>query len=412
MSFGNNYHSRLMEFNLIPPPVVPGFKLKMQKKLLFWLLLSIAVAVGTAGYFWGEDSDLDGQYVLASVTKGKLEKTIIATGQLEPKHYVEVGAQVSGQVQRIYVEEGDSVDAGELLVEIDASVFETQVQRAAAALEVKKAQLLQLEAELELAQVRAKRNQIMFAQNAVSDDALLNANTNVKVLQSRIQASVAQIKADEAALAGDQVTLGFAKIYAPIDGTVASISVRQGQTLNANQNAPLLLKISDLDTMTLRAEVSEADVESIRKGMDVSFATLGNLERRFFSSVRQILPTPRVINDVVLYQTLVDIDNPKGILMDAMTTQVFFHLEKRENVLIAPLGALKGRGQRQFVRVLEDGELARVPVKTGLKNRTQVEILSGLVEGQELVIGSQQTEAERAVSADFGVRPRGRRGGF
>lgn len=383
-------------------------------RLRFFLSCSaIALVVTALGYAWFGQSQVNDQYLLAPVTLGSLDKTIIATGKLEPKHYVEVGAQVSGQVQRIHVDAGDKVKAGQLLVEIDASVFETRVAQASAALEVKKAQLQQLQAELELARVRAKRNQAMFVQKAVSDDALINANTNVKVLQSRIRASVAQIKADEAALQGDKVTLGFATIYAPIDGTIASIQVRQGQTLNANQNAPLLLKISDLSSMTLRAEISEADVEFIHRGMPVSFATLGNLERRFHSTVRQVLPTPRIVNDVVLYQSLIDIDNPNGTLMDAMTTQVFFHLEQRNNVLVMPLSALKGRGKRQFTQVLDGDEMIQVAVRTGLKTRTHVEIVSGLTDGQQVVIGAKQTGAGReSARAGLSNSPRGRRSGL
>ena len=122
----------------------------------------------------------------------------------------------------------------------------------------------------------------------------------------------AQIKADTASLAGDKATLGYAKIFAPIEGTIVSISVREGQTLNANQNAPLLLKIADLSILTLRAKVSEADVNLLSKDMPVYFKTFGGGDRRWYSKVRQVLPTPSIINDVVLYQALIDIDNNDG----------------------------------------------------------------------------------------------------
>ncbi|HBN99470.1 MAG TPA: efflux RND transporter periplasmic adaptor subunit, partial [Alteromonas macleodii] len=164
---------------------------------------------------------------------------------------------------------------GDLLVEIDARVFETQVQNSQAALDSKKAQLAQLRAERELAEVRAQRNQNLFKQNAVSQDVVVSSDTNLKVIDTKITASIAQIKADEASLEGDITKLGFAKIFAPISGTVATLPVREGQTLNANQNAPVLLQISDLSVMTLRAEVSEADVQKIKRGMPVYFSTLG-----------------------------------------------------------------------------------------------------------------------------------------
>lgn len=368
--------------------------------------------------------EMNDDFLFAPATVGDIEKSIVATGQLEPKRYVEVGAQVSGQVENIRVEEGDVVKQGDLLVEIDATVFETQVQKTEADLENKKAQLAQLKAERELSIIRAKRNEELYAQDAVSADDVYSSKTELKVLDSKISASIAQIKADEASLAGDRATLGFAKIYAPIDGTVASIDVREGQTLNANQNAPTLLQISDLQTMTIRAEVSEADVSKIEKGMPVYFATLGDMNTHYYSEVRQVLPTPEVVNDVVLYQVLIDIENTTGKLMDSMTTQVFFVQDKRENTIVVPLAAVKGRGNMTFVLVQEGEQVVRRPVQTGVKNRTMVEITQGLVAGEQVVIGrrsetkattttrSQQMGPPDGMPPPGGDGPRGRRGGF
>ncbi|WAJ70283.1 efflux RND transporter periplasmic adaptor subunit [Catenovulum adriaticum] len=354
--------------------------------------------------------------VFAEVEIGSIENSIVATGTLEPKHYVEVGAQVSGQVEHIHVEEGQNVKAGELLVEIDATVFETQLKKAEAALESKKAQLNQLRAELELAELRAKRNEQLYKQQAVSEDTLFSSKTNVKVLKSRIETSIAQIKADQAGVEGDRARLGYAKIYAPISGTIASIQVREGQTLNSNQNAPLLLKISDLSTMTLRAEVSEADVTKLFKGMSVYFSTLGDLKNYWHTQVRQVLPTPRVVNDVVLYQALMDIENNNRRLMDSMTTQVFFVVEKAEDVMVVPLSAIRNTPRGSMALVKTETGIERVNVQTGVKNRTQVEILSGLNVGQQVIVGQKRNpgqSAERGQRKGFqGNRGGGRRGGF
>nr|WP_252728358.1 efflux RND transporter periplasmic adaptor subunit [Alteromonas sp. C1M14] len=385
------------------------------KGLIIIVLLGI-VGYAVKVYFFASSSDTT-NYLFVPVAKGDIEKSIVATGQLEPKQYVVVGAQVSGQVEAIHVEEGDTVASGALLVEIDATVFETKVQNAEAALEAKKAQLAQLRAERELAELRQKRNVDLFAKNAVSEDVAISSRIDVKVLDTKITASIAQIKADEASLAGDKATLGFAKIYAPISGTVASIAVREGQTLNANQNAPELLQISDLTTMTLRAEVSEADVDNIRKGMPVYFSTLGNTERRFHSTVRQVLPTPTVVNDVVLYQVLVDIDNPQGVLMDSMTSQVFFVEEKQEDTMIVPLAAVKGPPRRPFVLLKQGEDVVRTPVEVGIRNRTDIEIVSGIEVGDEVVAGqlsspgAQGENGNRRIGGGNTPRmPRGPRG--
>ena len=388
-------------------------------RLLFQFLLVILIIAAPAYALmtiFSEASEDEG-VLLSPVRRGDIEVTIVATGQLEPKRYVEVGAQVSGQVEVIHVEEGDRVKKGDLLVEIDATVFRTQVQTTEANLENKRAQLVQLKAERELALLRAKRNQQLHEQDAVSADEVYSSETNVKVLDSRIRASVAQIKADEASLAGDKATLGFAKIYAPIDGTVATIAVRQGQTLNANQNAPTLLQISDLQTMTVRAEVSEADVGKILPAMPVYFTTLGDTQTRYHSAVRQVLPTPTEVNDVVLYQVLIDIENTTGKLMDAMTTQVFFVQQQQQDALLVPLAAVKGPPARPFVMVVSEDGQQRRQVEVGVKNRTVAEITAGLQAGEQVVIGVRSANATRGQRQQAGQPPGmpsggGRRGGF
>lgn len=379
------------------------------------LLLIIIGAPAYALYSIYAPTSNDEAQLLAPVRRGDIETTIVATGQLEPKRYVEVGAQVSGQVDAIYVEEGDVVSEGQLLVDIDATVFRTQVQKTEANLENKRAQLEQLKAERELAILRAKRNERLHAQDAVSEDEVYASQTNVRVLDSKISASIAQIKADEASLEGDRATLGFAKIYAPIAGTVATIKVRQGQTLNANQNAPTLLQISDLNTMTVRAEVSEADVGKLYPGMPVYFTTLGDTRTRYHSTVRQVLPTPNVVNDVVLYQVLIDIQNDSGALMDAMTTQVFFVQEQKTDTLLVPLAAIKGPPRNPFVLVATEQGNEQRQVKVGIRNRTVAEILDGLSEGEQVVVGVRGAAARGQrgqQNGPPGMPGGGRRGGF
>ena len=383
-------------------------------------ILLVLLAVGAPAYalvtIFSDASEAE-DLLVAPVRRGDIETTIVATGQLEPKRYVEVGAQVSGQVEVIHVDEGDKVKKGDLLVEIDATVFRTQVQTAEANLENKRAQLEQLKAERELALLRANRNRQLHEQDAVSADEVYSSETSVKVLDSRIRASIAQIKADEASLAGDKATLGFAKIYAPIDGTIATIAVRQGQTLNANQNAPTLLQISDLQTMTVRAEVSEADVGKITPAMPVYFTTLGDTQTQYHSAVRQILPTPTEVNDVVLYQVLIDIENTTGKLMDAMTTQVFFVQQQQNDTLLVPLAAIKGPATRPFVMVQSTEGQQRREVRVGIKNRTLAEITAGLQEAEQVVIGVRNATGARGQRQQNGQPPGmppggGRRGGF
>ncbi|WP_040515930.1 efflux RND transporter periplasmic adaptor subunit [Gilvimarinus chinensis] len=352
-------------------------------------------------------------YIWHQVKRGSLENVIAASGTLEPKDYVEVGAQVSGQLESLAVDVGDVVKREQLLAEIDATVFETKVMSAEASLENKRAQLEKLFAEQYLSEERLERNSHLFTQNAISRDTLTASETEVKGLKASIRAMQAQIKADTASLDGDKATLNYAKIYAPMDGTVVSIAVREGQTLNANQSAPLIMKIADLSVLTLRTEVSEADVTRIYPGMPVYFSTLGAPEERWYSTVRQILPTPEIVNEVVLYQVLIDIENKDSRLMDSMTAQVFFIEDQAENVLTVPAGALRrGPGGPGVLKQTASGT-ERVAVKLGMRTRTQVEIAEGLNEGDVVVAGIRNPETgavEENRRGPMGGPPGGRRG--
>ncbi|MBU2886307.1 efflux RND transporter periplasmic adaptor subunit [Gilvimarinus agarilyticus] len=401
-------------------------KLFRNKRTLVQVSVVVVIALLTLllVHYFTRNSD-NPEYIWHTVERGSIENVIAASGSLEPKDYVEVGAQVSGQLESLAVDVGDVVKRGQLLAEIDATVFETNVMSAEASLENKRAQLEKLYAEQHLAEERLERNRNLFAQNAISQDTLTASETDVKGLTADIRAMQAQIKADSASLDGDKATLNYAKIYAPMDGTVVSIAVREGQTLNANQSAPLIMKIADLSVLTLRTEVSEADVTQIYAGMPVYFSTLGAPDKRWYSTVRQVLPTPEVVNDVVLYQVLIDIENKGSRLMDSMTAQVFFIEAQAEDVLTIPTGALRRgpKGPSVIKQTAEGSE--RVAVKLGMRTRTQVAVTSGLSEGDKVVAGirnpdsSATSNIDRRAGNTMGGPPPGgggggggRRGGF
>ncbi|MBM6550952.1 efflux RND transporter periplasmic adaptor subunit [Marinomonas ostreistagni] len=377
-----------------------------------WLLV-LGIPAATGAWYVFAQQDAQPSWRTEPIVRGDIEISVAGTGTLEPSNYVDVGAQVSGQIETLYVEEGDEVQQGQLLAEIDATVFEIDVNRSQASLENQKAQLAQLEAQLELSNTRIERDRRLHQRGAVSDDALQSAETDIVILKARIAAIEAQIKASQAALDGDVATLSYSRIYAPIDGTVSSIEVRVGQTLNANQSAPTLMTISSLKQMTLRADVSEADIHKLSEGMAVRFSTLGNPDVFYHSTLNTILPTPSVNNDVVLYQVLIDVDNQAGKLMDGMSTQVFFIQEQAEDVLMAPLASIaqRPRGSLAFVPGA-NGERASVKVETGIQNRTHIEITSGLEAGDLVISGNQNAPRGNQASSLTGNRPPmgGRRG--
>lgn len=355
------------------------------------LLVAMAMAVVWVGSrLTGSDAQPEFQTIV--VARGDIEDTIGSLGTLEPKDYVDVGTQVSGQLERLYVDIGDQVEKGQLLAEIDPAVYESRVRSSRATLNNLRAQLSLQQSEQKLAERRLQRNRNLYAERAVSEDVLLASETEVQSNMSRIRALQAQIDAAEATLDGDVANLGYTKIYAPMSGTVVDSLAIQGQTINASQTAPTIVRIANLDVMTVRAQVSEADVVRITEGMPVYFTTLGMPERRWRATVRKVLPTPEVLNNVVLFNVLIDVDNQDRALMTSMTAQVFFLLAEARNVLVVPAEAVSlgrdenGRPVSQVQVITARGIQAR-PVEVGVRSRTEVEIRSGLDEGQEIVSG-------------------------
>ena len=372
--------------------------------LLFVILI---VCLLLAGWRWGFASAPAIQWKTATVERGDVEELVTALGTLEPGDYVDVGAQVSGQLTQLHVDVGDSVEQGQLLAEIDASVQQTQVDAGLAELEALRAQREQQQAELELAELQYLRQQRLREANATSDDAFQSARSTLAITRAQIKVLKAQIRQKQASVEGDQANLGYAKIYAPRSGTVVSLEAREGQTLNANQTTPTLMRIADLTTMTISTQVSEADVDSLSAGMPVYFNTLGNGDVRYDSTLRQVLPTPEVVNNVVLYTAEFDIDNPQGRLMSGMTAQVFFVVDSARDVLHVPVAAVKrgGRGQWQVQRLGREGKPQNQPVTAGISNRVRTVIQDGLQEGDTVVLG--QAQASPAGEAEKGGRRRG-----
>ncbi|PKP78938.1 MAG: efflux RND transporter periplasmic adaptor subunit [Alphaproteobacteria bacterium HGW-Alphaproteobacteria-3] len=327
-------------------------------------------------------------YRTATAVRGTVEQTVTALGALQPKDYVDVGAQVSGQLKSVYVEIGDDVKEGDLLAEIDAKTSETELAAARARLAQLESELSGARAELTLAQRQYKRNLDLSRIDAVSRDDLDTTETAVQTIAAQIGSLKAQIEQQKSTVEGAEVNLGYTKIYAPMTGTVTSQTALQGQTLNANQTAPNILTISDLSTMTVEAEVAEADVGRLAEGMPVYFTTLGAANVRWRSTVRQVLPTPEIENDVVLYTVLIDIANPDGKLMKDMTTQVFFLLGEAQDAVTVPVGAVsEGADGKAYVTVMTENGPRPREVDVGLTNRVSAEIKSGLDEGETVVTG-------------------------
>lgn len=344
-----------------------------------------------------------------AVTRADIESSVTALGTLQPRRYVDVGAQASGQIHTLHVEVGDTVRKGQLLVEIDPSTQQARLDAGRYSIDNLKAQLAEQRAQFQLARQQLKRQRDLAAAGATRDEDVQTATAQLNVTQARIAMFQAQIRQAQASLRSDEAELGYTRIYAPMDGTVVAVDAREGQTLNAQQQTPLILRIARLSPMTVWAQVSEADIGKVKPGMTAYFTTLAGGKRRWTSTVRQVLPVPpkpleqasqgggspasvsngSAGNQVVQYSVLLDVDNPDGALMAEMTTQVFFVAGKASQVLTVPRAALDDADGLHLARVLtRDGKVEQRQVRTGLSDRLRVQVLDGLNEGERLVIGA------------------------
>ncbi|MDM1276070.1 MacA family efflux pump subunit [Acinetobacter indicus] len=420
-------------------------KIKPTKLVLAALAI---VALIAAAWFFLKPKQEQPQYITAAVSRGDIENSVLATGVLEATKMVSVGAQVSGQVRKMYVELGDQVKQGQLIAQIDSVRQENELKTAEASIKNQQAQLAVRQANLAKVEAEYRRQQAMYDQDATSRAELEAALASYKTAQADIAAINAQIEQSRLTLATTREDLGYTRIVAPMDGTVVAIVTEEGQTVNANQSAPTIVKLAKLDTMTVKSEISEADVMKVEEGQRVYFTTLGNSEKKHYATLRQVEPAPNSINtetnnssstssSAVYYNALFDVPNEDGKLRIDMTAQVSIVLDEAKNVLMIPAaaiqasnrpqrsrapgadqapaerGASEARGQRPagdrparltlteqeralidqgkaalaVVRVLQaDGSAKPQQVLTGLNNRVSVEIIKGLKEGDQVII--------------------------
>lgn len=367
--------------------------------------LLLLCAVGGA-LWWGSRPRVEYQSVLAE--RADVESTVTAIGTLQPRTFVDVGAQVSGQITRLLVSPGARVEKGALLVEIDPSVQRATVDAGRASLASLRAQIAEQQAQLKLASQQLKRQQQLASEEATRQEDVQIAEAQVAGAIARIDHFKAQMQQTQASLKADEARLGYTRIYAPMSGTVVSVDAREGQTLNATYQTPNILRIANLTSMTVWTDVSEADVRRVTRDMPVYFTTLGSAGqeqvRRWNGRVRQVLPapaagampsagtasTPAATTKAVTYTALFDVDNHDSELLPQMTAQVVFVTDSARQAVVVPLKALHAEldQQTQKVRVLTSGRQPETrTVKLGVRSRHQVQVLDGLAEGEPVIIG-------------------------
>lgn len=374
-----------------------------------------AVAFMAARYFGAHRNS---EFVTAPVVIGNIEATVLATGTIQAYKQVSVGAQASGQLKALHVALGDEVKSGDLIAEIDPMTEQQALLNAQAALDVVRAQRLAQVAVLKQAQLEFERQKQMLGENATPRATYETAEATLGSTRANIAALDAQIVQSQAAVDAAKVNLGYTRISAPMAGEVVAVITQQGQTVIASQIAPTIIKLARLDLVTVKAQISEADVVRVKPGQDVNFTILGDSDHHYVAKLRAVEPAPDSINSeggiggaaaaaagasgaaansAVYYNGLFDVRNDDRKLRIAMTVQVNIVLDQAKQVSIIPSAALiSGPGHEVSVRVVDAGgkpSIRRVVV--GINNNVNAQILSGLRPGERVVIGTANASIDQ-----------------
>lgn len=373
------------------------------KRWLIATTLLVLLGAGVGGYFLlGTPAKTEVPNTIA-VSRGSIEETVLASGTIEASSLVSVGAEVSGRIKTLNVALGDDVKAGDVIAEIDSLNQENAVKAAEASLANVEAQQAIQQASLAQARVALERAEKLNPQKLISDADYQAAQLAVQTAEGQLKAAAAQVLQATLSVDSAKLNLDRTQIVAPSDGTVVSVAVEVGQSVNANNASPTIVKIANLDKMVVKAEISEADVPRVAPGQKVYFTILGDPDTRIDATLRAVEPAPESISDdstasssissssAIYYNGLFDVDNPDHRLRISMTAQVTIVLQAADDVLTLPASVLTTKDQQgdYLVEVWSTQKQAAEPrrITVGLNNNVTAEVTSGLDEG-DLVVSS------------------------
>ena len=390
-------------------------------KKRFFILLGLLVATGAVYYFFSSNNKQETTYLTESVTRGNVEKTVVASGSVESVNEVDVGAQASGEITKLYVKLGQEIKKGEMIADIDSTTQIHTLNTKKAALVSYQAQLKAKKTAYDVALSSYNRLSKLYTQKATSLDSLNTAKSTLDNAKAEMEAIEANIKQAEIEVNTAETNVGYTKITAPMDGTVISVPVSEGQTVNANQTTPTIVTIADLSKMKIKPEISEGDITKVKAGQEVSFTILSDSQTVYHSVIDSVDPANTTTSDssstssstssssssttsAIYYYANVLIDNPDRTLRIGMTTENNIKIANSKDVLLVSNMAIQKRDGKSFVNVLNNkNQPEQREVETGVQNDFHTEIKSGLNEGEKVIV-SQVANGE-----EVGSMPRGPR---
>ncbi len=353
----------------------------------WWIVTLVVVVFGAMMIFGGGDGDKNGQFATVAISRGGLRQVVTATGEIQPVNTVNVGSQVSGTIDELFVDYNTKVKKGDVLLTIEPSVLQASVDEA-------KASLVSAESQRNYAKNEYERNKTLYADGYIARAEMEQSQTTYEQAEQSVLRARSQYERAE-------TNLGYATIVSPVDGTVISRKVDKGQTVAASFQTPDLFEIAeDLSKMQIETSVSEADIGMITDGQRVTFTVDAYPTQTFEGVVRQIRLSPTTTSNVVVYTVVIDVDNADLRLMPGMTAFVTIVISEKDDVWKAPNAAFL---IRSFANIIEDagdatpkthlaiergGAAVLVPYQKGLSTATETEIISdGVQSGDKIIVG-------------------------
>ncbi|WP_369582249.1 efflux RND transporter periplasmic adaptor subunit [Kingella oralis] len=384
----------------------------MMKKVFKWVAaLVILAGLGWYGYQKMQPKN-EATFITEEVKRGKIAQTVSATGEISATNLVDVGAQVSGQIKKMHVKIGDVVKEGDLIAEIDNVTQVNEVNTRKAQLQTYQAQLESAQVALKIAQRKYSRYKSLASADAVSKEEFEATEDSLATNRAKIKELQSSIRQTQIAINTAEKDLGYTRITAPSAGTVVSLVVEQGQTINSSQTSPTVVQIADLTSMTNKMQIAEGDATKVKAGQTVNFTILSEPDTPISAKLDSIDPglttmsqgsyskSTDTTSNAIYYYARATVPNPEGKLAIGMTTQNTVEIASADNVLMVPTVAIKTKDGKKFVRVLgANNQAVDREIQTGLKDSMNTEVKSGLNEGEKVVM-SEMGAAEKAEAVE------------
>ena len=395
--------------------IIKQMKKKWVKRFV-WLLVVVVLAAVVWGLFFKPKDQMN--FVTDDVRRSDIMQTVNATGEIAAAQLVDVGAQASGQIKKLYVKLGQQVKKGDLIADIDSTTQLNTLNTNKAKLDTYRAQLVSAQIALKMKQRAFDRERALMGQDATSKADFDNAQDNLAAARANVAELKSQIRQTQIAINTSEADLGYTRITAPMDGTVVSIPVEEGQTVNSSQNTPTIVQLADLSKMLNKMQIAEGDMSKVKAGMHLTFTTLADNNKVRKATLEAVDPgltkmsqgsydtSTDTTDTAIYYYARALVPNDDGTLHIGMTTQNNIFVKSVKNVLTVSNQAIRHNRGKKVVKVLGDNQqVQEKQIETGITDGMRTEVKSGLKEGDRVVLSAlSKADAKNGVSKEPKMR--------